>query len=26
VAVHDHGELGPLLTNPDDNFTHESDI
>lgn len=26
VAVHDHGELGPLLTAPDQNFTTESQI
>jgi hypothetical protein len=26
VAVHEHGELGPLLTDPSDNFTHESEI
>jgi hypothetical protein len=26
VAVHQHGELGPMLTSPDDHFTHESEI
>jgi hypothetical protein len=26
VAIHQHGELGPMLTSPDDHFTHESDI
>lgn len=26
VAVHQHGELGPLLTDPEDHFTHESEI
>jgi hypothetical protein len=26
VAVHQHGELGPLLTDPADNFTGPSDI